>query len=86
MLSALSRQLTGGKGIFELKKGKQEEICRTLRDTFSNEDSLTALYTKVSGILDKMIADNSVDTREKIRDFIRTDSIAKAFELEFLKT
>ena len=85
VLSALSRQLTAGKEIFELKRAKQEEICRTLIDTFANEDALVALYTRVAKILDKMISDNSVSTREKIRDYIRTDTVAKAFETEFLK-
>ena len=46
---------------------------------------MVALYTRVAKILDKMISDNSVSTREKIRDYIRTDTVAKAFETEFLK-
>ena len=85
VLSALGRQLTGGKEIFELKRSKQEEICSALIDTFINEDALVILYTKVSKILDKMIATNAINTREKVRDYIRTDATAKAFESEFLK-
>lgn len=83
VLSSIGRKVTHGRDIFEIKKSFQEKMCSDILSVFSDEQSMLDHYGKVAEILDKMIAEGGVSTREKIRDFLRTESVSTLFHQEF---
>lgn len=85
VLSSLGKKLTGGQEIFSMKKARQETICNEIIQIFADEQKMVDHYSKVAGILDVMIENSAANTREKIRDFIRTESVSTQFDNEFGK-
>lgn len=79
LLSAIGQKFTEGKDIFSLPKRKQESICEKIIESCLSESYLIDQYTRVAQMLDGMIASSEVTTREKVRDFIRTDSVSAQF-------
>lgn len=85
-LSAAGYKLTEGKEVFSLKKAKQEQVYNGLIDLFRDEGKLVGHYSRVADILEKMIQANGITTRERTRDFLRTEGVAQHFEEAIAKT
>lgn len=79
LLSTIGQKFTEGKDIFSLPKRKQESICEIIIENCLSENYLVEAYGRVAHILDGMISGSEVTTRERVRDFIRTDSVSAQF-------
>ncbi|HEV7325683.1 MAG TPA: AIPR family protein [Bosea sp. (in: a-proteobacteria)] len=83
VLASIGYKLAGAKDVFSLNKAKIAIICTEITKIFLDEDLLLSHYTKVAEILNRMIVDSGIEGRERIRDFIRSETVAKNFEIEF---
>ncbi len=79
VLSKIGRNFTENKDIFSLKTNKQDAICAKLMTLLSNEEKFIAEFKNTAKILDKLIKSAKLDTREKVRDYIRSESVAEKF-------
>lgn len=79
VLYMIGRGLAGTNNIFQHKRKKQDQIAAAIIELATDEDKLVEEFTKCAGVLDRLIEDAGLDTREKIRDYIRSESVAKEF-------
>jgi hypothetical protein len=79
VLSMIGQKETGGSNIFQMKKGEQIKISAAIEELASNEEALISEYERAAKILDAEIAAAQLETREQVRDYIRSESVATAF-------
>jgi hypothetical protein len=79
VLAMIGREFTGSKEIWDLKKSKQETICENIITLVSDENKLVEQFTKAANTLGEMIDGANLGTREKTRDYIRSESVADIF-------
>jgi AIPR protein len=80
VLSSIGSKATKGATVFNLRKGEQDAVSRAIIDLCSNEDKLVEHYAMIANILEQMIDAAKIDTRERVRDYIRSDAVFKDFE------
>lgn len=79
VLSKIGRNATGGKDIFQLRKKDGDKICVDILKNLTDEDLFLNTVNGVGHYFDRRIVTEKLDTREKIRDWIRSDAVAKSF-------
>ena len=79
VLSRLGRQSTESADIFAMKNKKQGDICEELIAVLDDEEKLIEHFTATAKLLEKMIGEANLETRERIRDYIRSESFASDF-------
>lgn len=85
VLFTLGKKYLHEQDVFFLKKSKQTEISRNILNLVKDEDRLVEYFTKTANILDELVKTANLDTREKVRDFIRSESVSNLFEKTFFK-
>ncbi|PSJ64910.1 AIPR family protein [Kumtagia ephedrae] len=78
-LAAAGQRLGGEHDVFSLKKSKQEAIATAIIELFRDEASLVKHYKEVVSILEKIAGLTHAASRERLRDFLRTESVASQF-------
>jgi hypothetical protein len=79
VMSAVGYRFTEGAALFGLRRGQQEKVGKSIIDLVLNDDVFIDFYAKIARVLDGMIKGQGIDSREKIRDFIRTETTVKDF-------
>jgi hypothetical protein len=83
VLFSLGARATKGTLVFSMKRKLQSEICGEILITLLDEPNFVKFVESVAELLDKMIAERKLDTREQVRDALRSDSFAKEFSQKF---
>lgn len=83
LLSYIGQKISGGKDTFSMTKKKQDNVCEEVYRDYIDETHLISEFTLVGNALDKMIQTAAVSSREKIRDYIRTESVSTQFNQKF---
>lgn len=86
LISSIGQQFTDSKDIFSMKRGKQDSVCDNIIGFCTDEEKLTKKFGDVASLLDEMIKSAEISTREKIRDFIRTESVSNQFNRDILSS
>ena len=79
VLFMIGRRISSGQGVFDLSAKKQDRIALNIVDLVSDEEKLVQFFTEAANALDHLIAKANLDTREKIRDFIRSETVTLSF-------
>lgn len=79
-LSAIGHKFAEGKKIFSKSKKEQDKIGRSIIEALKDEVQLIYIFNSVAEVLNDLIVKQGITEREKIRDFIRNDSVNKNFE------
>ncbi|MBB3332322.1 hypothetical protein BDK63_003216 [Halomonas campaniensis] len=82
-LSAIGKEVTSGRDIFNMKKTEQNRACQKILDTFSDEELLSKHFTKVAETLDSIMKENCVTSREKCRDALRAEAVSQQFDKSY---
>jgi hypothetical protein len=85
VLAAAGHLATQGKDVFSMSKKDMEKACAAINATFADESKLVEHFERVAGILDKLVEDQKLTAREKIRDFIRRETVTDQFFAAFAK-
>jgi hypothetical protein len=65
--------------ILDAPPKSQKVVIENLRGLVSNEDAFVMHIEETAAILDRLIDDAKLSSREQIRDFIRTESVVELF-------
>jgi len=79
VLFLIGRQYAGKHIILDSNRKKQDKAADSIIELVESEDKLLSAFTLTSQVLDKLIDDANLETREKVRDFIRSESVAAQF-------
>lgn len=74
-LYALARQYWTTPDILDAAPKSQKGVKNAVMGILNDNDSFTAHVEKVAGQLEKIISESNAVTREKIRDYIRTENV-----------
>lgn len=81
-LFALGDEATSGKDIFGVGKAQQKKACNSMLETLAKEDLLLAHVERCCTALDTLVEAAKLDTREKLRDYIRSETVIPLFKRE----
>jgi hypothetical protein len=85
-LYALVRQMWGEPNLLSAPKKRQTEMLSNIRAIIYDEDRFHQHITEVADMLGKLVDDAKLETREQVRDFIRSETFALSFtEARFAK-
>jgi hypothetical protein len=76
---------TSQTNVFAMKKSQIDECCKKVVSVVSDQENVTNHFKQVATILNRMISKNALKDREKIRDYIRTESAVKEFERQIAR-
>lgn len=80
ILAAIGRKVIGNGDIFARRKQDIEAISQRIVTLADNEHRLKATIEKVYKVLQKRVSATDASTRERLRDAIRSEAFAKAFD------
>lgn len=86
VLYSIGRQFCGQANILDAPQKKQDQAADSIIALSLGEDELIAVFKKTAAILDKLIKDANLETREKVRDYIRSESVSKEFTKALLES
>ncbi|MEL6508723.1 MAG: AIPR family protein [Pseudomonadota bacterium] len=79
VLYMIGRQYAGEGKVFDQKRKMQDQIASEIISFAEDEDRLVNEFSKCAEVLDRLISEAKLETREKIRDHIRSESVSKEF-------
>lgn len=79
VLYAIGRNASAGVEVLDAPRKRQDKVAQAILDLVSDENSVAAEFSKVASIIDGLIQNAGLDTREKIRDYIRSETVAIEF-------
>ena len=79
VLYTMGRKTAGDQNIFEQNEKNQDKIAESIIKLAEDEDNLVEVFSTCAKALIELIEDANLDTREKIRDYIRSESVSKEF-------
>jgi hypothetical protein len=79
VLFMLGKELSKNDDVFSLSSKKQDQVAAGIIEVASDEERLVKKFTKSAEVLDGLIKAAKLDTREKIRDFIRSESVTSTY-------
>jgi hypothetical protein len=85
IMYALSRKALGRGAIFGRRRADVERFVSDLRALYHDEERLKRAIKKVSNALSSQVASLGLDSRERIRDAIRSDSFFASFDRDLEK-
>ncbi len=82
---SLGKKFVQNGSIFALSRSKQIEACDNIIAIITDEDKIAEYYGKVAAVIENVISDASITLteREKVRDYIRSETAASNFEAKF---
>ena len=83
VLYTLGKKMSGGNDIFTVRPKEQERICEEIISFALDEDKLLDLFSKVEAEMSQLVKSASIETREKVRDYIRSESVLGQFSRKF---
>ena len=83
-LFAVFKNFWNGPNLLNATKKDQAKVIREIHILLDDEDRWVNLIKKVSRFLDEKVSNRKLETREQIRDYIRTDGALSSFKEEFL--
>lgn len=85
ILAAIGKKAVAGGDVFTKKKSEIESIVRKLVDFADDENKFKVAVGKIERVLIAQVAQFDTETRERLRDVIRSETFAKAFDVELAK-
>ena len=86
ILAAIGKKAVAGGDVFNKKKSEIEKIVQKIVTFAEDESRFKSAVEKIEKILVNQLAQFDTDTRERLRDVIRSESFAKSFDIELAKT
>ncbi len=83
VMTAIGCKATSGQQIFKLPARQIERASREIISLVSSEKDLTAEFKRAAQFMGRRVGKGSLKNREKVRDFIRSDSLANEFVTHF---
>jgi AIPR protein len=85
LLAAIGKKAVSGGDVFNKKKSEIETIVRKLIEFADDELKFKTAVGKIEKLLTAQVAQFDTETRERLRDVIRSESFAKSFDAELAK-
>lgn len=85
ILAAIGAKVVSGGNVFNKKKSEIESIFTRIVSLADNEEKFRLAVGKISKVVESQVAQFDTDTRERLRDVIRSETFAKAFDAEVAK-
>ncbi|MFT5322935.1 MAG: hypothetical protein ACI8P0_000780 [Planctomycetaceae bacterium] len=79
VLYVLGIESCDSKDVFKMPRKKQASACAAILEILKDEDTVIDHITRVSKIVDEVIAATGASSRAEIRDQLRLENFAKAF-------
>lgn len=79
-MAAIGKKIIGNGDVFARRRQDIEAISAQIVDLAGNETRLKAAIEKILQLLNSRIAATDTGTRERLRDAIRSETFAKAFD------
>jgi hypothetical protein len=84
LLAAIGRKVIGNGDVFSRRKQDIEAISQRIVTLADSEHRLKATIEKIYKVLTNRIAATDASTRERLRDAIRSEAFAKAFDRDLI--
>lgn len=85
ILCAVGLLVTRGQPVFNMKKTKIEKVARQIIELSKDEKALKAVVSKTYQVIERRLANMGIESQEKIRDTIRSESFSTEFREQILK-
>jgi hypothetical protein len=83
VLYGIGKKASGGVAVLDSSRKHQENAAAAIIRLVSDENLVALEFEAVASVIDKMIQEAGVDTREKVRDFIRSETVATEFSTKY---
>lgn len=82
VLFMLGKENVDVPDLFSASRRQQERVAERIIEITTEEESLIHNFNSTTNILDSLVYQAKLDTREKVRDYIRSESVTEAFSKE----
>lgn len=79
ILAGIGIRLTESRNVFEMPRKKASAVARTMLDLCKDEEALKNIVNNIIEIIEGRLHEMKIDTRERIRDTIRSEIFATTF-------
>lgn len=79
-LYALGLKACKGRKLFDISKKELKQACREVSAVISDENAFVNHVTEVATLIDSLLASRNLETREQIRDMLRTEAFGTDFK------
>lgn len=83
-LYGLVRKLWNNSDVLDTSKKSQQKLISAIRAILDDNDQFVRHIEEVSIELDKIITNSGASTREQMRDYIRTETVAEQFTKQYI--
>ena len=85
-LYALGVQACKGKQLFDLTKKEFREACERINKIITDEAKFVDHVTTTANLIDLLLSSRNLETREQVRDMLRSESFGSDFKTKYKKS